>query len=172
MNEQPSTARTALKWGGILGIALIVYSLFLFLTDKVGNTGFGLITYLITIVGITLAMRDYRTLNRGLMTYSEGLSVGTLTAGVSGLLSSLFSVFYTTVIDPGVMERVIDQARERLEESGLSDEQIEQQIEFMNKFQSPGLTFAFGSIGSVVLGFLLSLIIAAFIRRTKANPFD
>ncbi|RYC71918.1 MULTISPECIES: DUF4199 domain-containing protein [Spirosoma] len=172
MTDQPSPARVALKWGGLLGIALILYSLFLFLTDNIGNTGLGAITYLLSIVGITLAMRDFRTLNGGFMSYGEGLSVGTLTAAVSGLLSSLFSVFYTTVIDSGVMERMMDQARERLEDSGLSDDQIDQQMEFMQMFQSPGLTFVFGIIGSVVLGFILSLIIAAFIRRNKANPFE
>lgn len=172
MTDQPSPARVALKWGAILGIALIIYSLFLFLTDNIGNVGLGFISYALSIAGLTMAMRDFRSQNGGLMTYGEGLSVGTLTAGVSGLLSGLFSVFYTTIIDTSVMERMLDQARERLEESGLSDDQIEQQVEFMKMFQSPGLTFVFGIIGSIVLGLVLSLIIAAFIRRTKANPFE
>ncbi|GAB3642217.1 DUF4199 domain-containing protein [Spirosoma arcticum] len=172
MNDQVSTARVALKWGIILGVALIIYSLILFLTDSVGNSKLGLISFALSIGGLVLAMRDYRTLNGGYMSYGEGLSVGTLTSGVSGLLSSLFSVFYTTVIDTGVMERMIDRTRDQLEESGLSDEQIDQQITFVEMFQSPGLTFAFGVIGAVIFGLLLSLIIAAIMRRNKATPFE
>lgn len=172
MNEQTSTARTALKWGVILGISLIIYTLFLFITDNVGNSKLGWISFVMSIAGLTLAMRDYRTLNGGYMSYGEGLSVGTLTSAVSGLLSSLFSVFYTTVIDTGVMTRMVDRTREKLEDSGLSDDQIDQQIKFVELFQSPGISFAFGVIGAIIFGFLLSLIIAAFIRRNKANPFE
>lgn len=172
MNEGPSTARVALKWGLILGIALIIYSLILFLTDNIGNTGLSFVSSAISIVGLILAMRDYRTLNGGYMTYGEGVSTGTLTATVSGVLSSLFSVFYTTVIDPGVMERMMNQVSDKLEDSGLSDEQIEQQMSFMQLFQSPGLTFVIGVIGAAIGGLLFSLIIAAFLRRNKANPFE
>lgn len=172
MNNQVSPARVALKWGVILGVALIIYSLILFLTDNVGNSKLGWISFVISIGGLILAMRDYRTLNGGYMSYGEGLSVGTLTAGVSGLLSSLFSVFYTTLIDTGAMERMVDKTREQLEDSGLSDDQIDQQMNIVEMFQSPGLSFAFGVIGAVVFGLLLSLIIAAIMRRNRANPFD
>ena len=172
MNDQVSTARVALKWGVILGIALIIYTLILFLTDNVGNNKLGFISLAISIAGLVLAMRDYRTLNGGFMSYGEGLSVGTLTAGVSGLLSSLFSVFYTTVIDTGAMERMTDRVREQSEESGLSDEQIDQQISILEMFQSPGLSFAFGVISAVIFGLLLSLVIAAIMRRNRVNPFE
>ena len=172
MNDQASTARVALKWGIILGVALIIYSLILFLTDSVGNSKLGFISFALSIGGLVLAMRDYRTLNGGYMSYGEGLSVGTLTSGVSGLLSSLFSVFYTTVIDTGAMGRMVERTREQLEDSGAPDDQIEQQINIVEMFQSPGLSFAFGVIGAVIFGLLLSLIIAAIMRRNKATPFE
>ena len=172
MNDQPSIARVALRWGGILGIALILFTLVLFLTDNVGNPGLGFVSYAISIGGLLLAMRDYRTQNGGFMRYGEGVSVGTLTAALSGLLSSLFYVFYTTVIDTGVTQRMLDQMRERSEDSGLTDEQIDQQMSVMELFQSPGLVFVVGVISAAITGLLLSLLIAAFMRRNKANPFD
>lgn len=172
MNDQPSSARVALKWGGILGIALILFTLVLFLTNNVGNTGLGFVSYAISIAGLILAMRDFRTANGGYMTYGEGISVGTLTSAVSGFLSSLFYVFYTTIIDTGVTGRMMDQMQERFEESGLTEEQIEQQMNVMRFFQSPGLTFVFAIISAIVAGLILSLIIAAFMRRNKTNPFE
>lgn len=172
MNEQVSTARVALKWGVILGIASIIFSLILFLTDNVGNNKLGLVSLVISVAGLVLAMRDYRTLNGGYMRYGEGLSVGTLTSAVSGLLSSLFSVFYTTVIDTGAMTRMVERTREQLEDSGASDDQIDQQMTIVEMFQSPGLSFAFGIIGAVIFGLLLSLVIAAIMRRNRANPFE
>ena len=172
MNNVISPARTALKWGVILGIALIVYSLALYLTDSVGNSSLGFISFALSIAGLVLAMRDYRTLNGGYMSYGEGLSVGTLTSAVSGLLSSVFSVFYTTVIDTGAMARMVERTREQLEDSGTSDDVIEQQLSIIEMFQSPGLSFAFGVIGSVIFGLLLSLVVSAIMRRNRANPFE
>lgn len=173
MNDQPSTARVALKWGLILGVAQIIYSIIIFVSDNFGNRALGSVAYVLIIIGIVLAMRDFRTQNGGYMTYGEGLSTGTLTATISGLLSSLFSVFYMTFIDTGIMERVLDQAREQMEAQGnLSDEKIDQAMEITQKFQSPGILFAFGVLGAAFMGLIFSLIIAAFMRRNKANPFE
>lgn len=173
MENQPSTARVALKWGVILGVAQIAFSTLIFVTDNFGNNTLGSVTYLLIAVALVLAMRDFRTLNGGYMAYGEGISVGTLTAAISGLLSSLFSVFYMTVIDTNVMQRVIDKTREQMEEQGnLSDEQIDQAIEITQNFQSPGILFAIGVIGSAIIGLIFSLIIAAIMKKAKANPFE
>lgn len=173
MNEQPSVARIALKWGAILGIAQIIFSIIIFVTDNFGNSALGSVAYLLILGALILAMRDFRSLNGGYMTYGEGVSVGTLTAAISGFLSSIFSVFYMTVIDTGVMERVMDKTREQMEAQGnLSDEQIDQAMEISQKFQSPGILFVFGVLGAAFVGLILSLIVAAFIRRNKTTPFE
>ncbi|GAB3945608.1 hypothetical protein GCM10028805_14990 [Spirosoma harenae] len=173
MNEPISTSRLAIKWGLILAVASIIYSIILFVTDSIGNRGLGLVAYALTITGLVLAMQEFKKLNGGYMTYSQGLSLGTLTAAISGLISSVFSVFYMTFINTNMMERAAEKAREQMEDQGkMSDEQIDQTIEIMEKFQSPGILFAFGVIGSVLLGLVFSLIIAAFIRRNKDNPFE
>lgn len=172
MNEQNSTFRVALKWGLIVGIVLIVYSLILYLTDSAGETLPGLGIYVVIIAGLILAMRDFRLLNNGFMSYGQGLTVGVVTSAISGLLSSIFSYFYTTFIDTGVMERMMDKTREKLEEAGISDDQIDTQMEMMEKMQNPLFTMGMGLLGSIVLGLIFSLIIAAFLRNEKKDPFE
>ncbi|CCH57280.1 hypothetical protein BN8_06691 [Fibrisoma limi BUZ 3] len=173
MDEKTSTARVALKWGLIIGIGTIIYSIVLFTLDLTTNRGLSVLTYGIFIAGLVLAMREFRTANGGYMTYGEGVGLGALASAIAGVLSSAFSVFYMTVIDPGFQERLMDQTREQLEEQGqLSDEQIDQAIEMGQSFQSPGLLFVFGIFGSILIGVLLTLIIAAIMRRNKANPFE
>lgn len=173
MNDQPSTTRTALKWGAILGLVLMAITLIMYLTDQSTNPLFSGLTLGAVVALLVLAMRDYRTLNGGYMTYSEGLGIGALLSAVAGLLSSAFSTFYNVVIDPTVQQRAMEQAREKMEAQGnMSDESIEQAMEWSQKLQSPGFTFIAGIFGTVIVGFLLSLIVAAFIRRNKANPFE
>jgi len=172
MNEQQSSTRLALKWGVILGIALILITLILYLTDQTSNPWFSVLTLVAMIAALVLAMQEYRNVNSGFMTYGEGVGIGALLSGVAGLLASAFSTFYNVVIDPTIQQRAFEQARERLENQGMSDEQIDQALEFSQKFQSPGFTFIAGVFGTIIIGALLSLIIAAFIRRNKNNPFD
>ncbi|MVM39197.1 DUF4199 family protein [Spirosoma sp. HMF3257] len=173
MNNQTSTARVALKWGLITGITLVVYSIILYTLDQATNRSLSLVIYAILIVGLVLGMRDYRTANDGYMSYGEGMSLGTLLSAIAGFLSSLFTVFYTQIIDPGFQQHLAEQVREQMEEQGnLSDEQIDQAIEMMQKFQSPGIAFAIGIFMTVLIGVIFSLIIAAFIRRNKTNPFE
>ncbi|MEZ0484765.1 DUF4199 domain-containing protein [Fibrella aquatica] len=173
MEERPSTTSLALKWGGITGIALIVYSTLLYTLGGMANAALSAIVYVIIIAGLFLGIREYRTLNGGYLAIGEGVSLGALMTAVSGILSSAYNAIYTTLIDPGVMEQMQNQARVKLEEQGnLTDEQIEQSLEIMQKFQSPGMLFIFGVLGSILMGALFSLIISAIMRRKKDNPFS
>lgn len=171
--EKLSPTRVALKWGVILGISLMLVTLIMYLTDQGSNPWFGLLTLVAMVSVLVLSMQEYRKLNGGFMTYGEGFGIGALLSAVGGLLSSLFNTFYNVVIDPSIQQRAFEQARERLEEQGnLSDEQIDQALEISQKFQSPGFTFIAGVFGTIIMGAILSLIIAAIIRRNRNNPFD
>ena len=44
-------------------------------------------------------------------------------------------------------------------------------LEIMQKFQTPGLLFLMGVLGSILVGVLFSLIIAAIMRRKPDHPF-
>lgn len=173
MNEQPSTARTAIKWGAFLGLALIVITLVMYLADQASNPVFSGLTLAAMAAFLVFAMRDFRSLNSGYMTYGEGLSIGALSSAIAGLMSSAFSTFYNVVIDPTIQQKAFDTAREKMETQGtMSDEQMDQAMEIAQKFQSPGFTFVAGVFGALLVGFLLSLIIAAFMRKNKINPFE
>ncbi|TAE27550.1 MAG: DUF4199 domain-containing protein [Cytophagales bacterium] len=172
MNEQPSTFRVALKWGLILGLVLVAYTLALYLTNTVGDTLPSLLAYPIIVVVLVLAMRDFRALNNGFMSYGEGLTVGVVTAAVSSVLSSIFSYFYTNFIDTGATERAIEKIREKYEEMGMSDDQIETSMEMVQKMQNPVWTLVVGVFFYVLMGLIFSLIIAAIMKKEKTDVFE
>ncbi len=167
MPEKPSTARVALKWGVISGIVSVVFTLILFLTNQIGNQALGFFPLVFAIVLIVLAMREYRSLNEGYLSFGEGFGVGALVAAIGGLISATFSTIYTTFVDTTFYERLADTMQEQWEKQGLSDVQIEQASEMTKMFQSPGLLFAIGLISSVIGGIILSLIIAAIMRKNR-----
>lgn len=167
MQESVSPARVALKWGVIMGVAYMIYSTILYLTGQFANAALGWLSFLISIVFLYLAMRDFREQNSGFMSYGEGVSVGTLTSVVAGLISATYGLVYTSFIDPTIPEQMAEKMQEQYEAQGLSDEQIEQTMEMMSWVQSPGMTFLFGVLGAAFGGLIISLIIAAFMRRNK-----
>ncbi|NEU69060.1 DUF4199 domain-containing protein [Spirosoma agri] len=173
MNEQLTPTRVALKWGAFLGLSLILITSAMYLTGQTSNMWFNVLTLVTMVACLALAMREYKVSTGGYIAFGEGFGMGALLSAVAGLISAAFITFYNVFIDPSIQQRAFAQAREQLEEQGkLSDEQIDQALEFSQKFQSPGFTFIAGVFGTLIIGALLSLIIAAVIRRDKANPFD
>jgi len=170
MEERPSTARLALKWGVIWGVSSIVYMTIVYVTGQfTNNTLNWLSSILFAVTFVALAMREYRTLNSGFLNYGEGVSLGTLTSVVTGLISTTYNFIYTTFIDPTIREQIREQIRARAEEQGMSDAQINQTLEVSDMFQTPGITFFLGVLGAGLTGLIVSLIVAAFLRQNK--PF-
>jgi hypothetical protein len=167
MEEQASTARTALKYGILTSVAIMVFTTILNVSGQSQNKWLAMFAYVIMIVGIVLAMKEFRETNKGFMTYGEGLSLGSLVSAVLGFLASMFAMVYIRFIDPTIMTQTLDKARADMEAQGLDDAQIDNYMEISQKFSSPGFMFAAGVFGYLFVGFIFSLIIAAVIRREK-----
>ncbi len=165
--EKPSTARIALKWGLVSAVLIIIYTVVLYMTGLFKTPSLSWISFLLLLIGIFMALREFKSLNAGYMSFSEGLGVGTLMSAVTGLIGSIFSYIYTNFIDTTIMQQMSDLQREQMESQGLSSEQIDQAMEMATKFTSPGMIFIFGIIGYVFFGFIFSLIVSAIVKNTK-----
>jgi hypothetical protein len=167
MEEQASTAKTALKYGILTSVAIMVFTTILNVSGQSQNKWLAMLSYVIMIVGIVLAMKEFRETNKGFMTYGEGLGLGSLVSAVLGFLASMFAMLYIRFIDNTIMTQTLDKARADMEAQGLDDSQIDRYMEMSQKFSSPGIMFAAGVFGYLFMGFIFSLIIAAVTRREK-----
>lgn len=167
MENQTTTTKVALKWGIIIGICSVVFSTLIMVLGMVGNQAIGFVAYIIIGIGVFMAMSAYKKENNGFMSYGQGLGIGALMAAVSGLLSSAYSFVYMKFIDPSVMDQIFKKAEADMEKKGLSPEQIDQAMEMSKVFMSPGAMFVWGVVGSILLGFVFSLIISAFVKKDK-----
>lgn len=169
--EKPSAARVALKWGLISAVISIIYSVVMVLIGKYQDPSMNTVNFIFGLavaVGILIyALREFRTLNNGYLSFGQGLGVGTLTSAVSGVVAGLFTFVYLKFIDPSALEKSMDIARDELERRGMDEAQIEQAEKYTSMFTSPGAIFVFSVFGAVLIGFILSLIIAAIVRREK-----
>ncbi|MGY2131857.1 DUF4199 domain-containing protein [Hymenobacter sp. HD11105] len=163
-----STTSVAVRYGLLTGVVSVIYAFILLAANLEQNTALSLLSLIILIGGIFLAHKNYKDSNGGFMSYGQGLGIGTLVSLIAGLLGSIFRYVYMSFIDPSAAQRAIDQARAKLEEAGtMSDAQIDQAIQMSQRFSSGPMGVVFGIIMSVIVGFLLSLIIAAITKHNR-----
>ena len=167
MENQTTTTRTALKWGVIIGIISILYSTAIMVSGQIANQKLTYLFYIVLAIGIFIAMNDFKKENQGFISYGQGLGLGVMKTTIVGLISGFFSFAYMKFIDPSIIDQMMKKAVEDMEKKGLPDEQIEQGMEYSKMFMSPGALFMLGLIGVVFIGFVISLIIAAIVKKDK-----
>ncbi len=174
MESQTTTTRIALKWGLIAGIISIILSV---ATQLMGiknsqdvSIGFFLflIAFSFTCLIQVLSMKDFKNQNNGLMTYGEGLGIGTLSGAIWGLVSGGFNIIYVKYIDSSEMIKQANQMRQKMEEQGATDEQMEINEKIIAYATDPSLTFIFTVIIGFIGGLIISLVISAILKKEKS----
>ncbi|TAE93326.1 MAG: DUF4199 domain-containing protein [Runella slithyformis] len=165
-----TTTRTALKYGLIFGVVYMVYTTILYTTGQAANSALAWVSFLISAVGMVLAMKEFRTENGGFMTYGQGLGIGTMVSAVSGFIWATYSTIYNQFIDTTLRQQILDKMRSDFEEKGMEDAQIDSMIEMTEKMSSPGMSFISVVISAIIMGFIISLVVSAIMKKEK--PFE
>lgn len=166
--EKITIKQVSIKWGIISGVVAILVFLVLAVTGLIYNSSASWISIIPFIVILILAHKEFKADGDGYMSYGQGLGIGIFTAGVSALISSLFSYIYIKFIDLEYYENMNAALMEQWEAQGLTDAQIEGAEAMISNFQNPGLGILFGIVGGMFFGFIVSLIVSAITK--KANP--
>ncbi|MBC5994666.1 DUF4199 domain-containing protein [Pontibacter cellulosilyticus] len=164
---QASVTSVAVKYGLLTGLVGVVYSLIIMVTDLGDNRILSSLAYLILIAGIVLAMKQYKTINYGYMSYGQGLGIGSLVALIFGLLTGIFTWIYTTFVDTEYMSRMMEKQREEMLSQGMTDEQIDAGMKIAENFQGPVTMILGAAVITLIVGFILSLIISAIMKNSR-----
>ncbi len=169
-----SSALLALKWGAINAIFSFAYTILTKYSGMVDDfeesigwlsTIFSLV---LTITILVLCLREFRTTNGDQLKYGAGLGLSTMTGAITGIISGGFNYIYLAYIDNSTLTKQIEQAREKWEEQGLSQSQIEQAEKMTSMFTSPGIQFAMIVFLSVFFFFIFGLIVSGVLKREKS----
>jgi hypothetical protein len=103
--------------------------------------------------------------------YGRALGAGMQVALVWSLLSAVFNYAYLAFINPGFSEIVLQDAMDKVQAKGVSGAQLDQVEKFTRFMASPGVQSVSTLIGGLIIGFIISLIVAAFLKRpAPAGP--
>lgn len=128
----------------------------------------GFLTFAILVTLVVLAIRRQRDeLQGGFISLGQCVLLGMGVVLLSTLISSLVSLIYTQVIDPGYTDRMMAQIEEAWEARGMSEEQIESARGWTTFMKNPFLTIAFTLVCFGLGGLILSLITGLIMKREK-----
>ena len=167
-NKRVTTSSVAVRYGVLTGLVSIIFAFVILATGQLTNTPLQFVGLIIPIVGIYLAHKAFKGQNGGYMSYGQGLGIGTLLSVISGVISVAFNYLYKEFIDPELSKQILEQTRAKLEQGGnMSDAQIDQAMSISSKFSSGPISLVIGLLSSIILGVVISLIVAAFTKNAK-----
>lgn len=169
--QDVSKKSIAIKYGLISGMVGIIMFLIQDFAGIAGDQDYSWVIMAVSVVIyaviIALAHKEYIKFGDGHMNYGEGLGLGTLVALVSSIISSVFTYLYISFISPAYLENMRQQQIIAMEEQGMSDSEIEQAMQVAENFSGPTAILIFGILGGVFFGFLVSLVVSAFTKKTR-----
>ena len=163
-----------IKYGLICGLVYIIFGMGQILLGaqaQGGVTGIllGLGMLVATFFVIFYGVKEFRdNVNGGGLTTGQGVKLGVLIALIASVLTAVFNLFYHYVIDPELMERMLETMREGYEERGMTDQQIEQAVKWVEMFRNPALGAGFTIVWYCLWGLVKGLIAGAILKHEPA----
>lgn len=166
MENRPSNLMVSLGYGVIIALAVIVFSLILFLLNMNQGSGLEYFSYLIVLAGIFLAQFNFRNKYLGgFITYGEAFKIGMLSSLFLGIIMGVYTYIFFKYIDPGALEAGMALAEQKMMDQGRSDQEIEQGLKFMEMVNNVGWYTFFAVVGNFFIGSIFGLITAIFVKK-------
>ena len=169
MEQKTSFWKSAMTYGLYVGIALIIYSVILYVAGQSFNENLGYLSMVIMIGGVIWAQLNYKKLQGGFLSYGQGVGMAVSMMIFAGILGAIFTILLYKVIDPDLYQQYLlfaeEKATNQMLKRGLSEDQIAQGMEFTRRLQSP-VILAFGAIlNYIIVGVIVGLISSIFIKK-------
>jgi hypothetical protein len=159
---ETTTRSTGIRYGVIAAVIGIAYFLILNTMGMDLTQGFwSWFRYVITIGILVLAHKYYKDNRDGFMSYGQGIGISFWMGLISAVIGSIFTYIYVKFLDESFITMMKDKQIEAMEAKGMSEQQIDQAMQFASMFMTPeailGFGLVFGLIGTVICGLIVTI---------------
>jgi len=171
--QKTSLFKASLNYGLMLGGALVVYSLLLYVLGAIGNQAYSYVSFVFYIALMVWGIKEYRDkVQAGFITYGNSFVLGFYIALIGALISAIFTFILFKLIDPSLLQTMLDKVRMQMEEkNNMTEEQIEMAMKMTTSMMSPMWMLIWGFAGGAFFGAIISLIVSIFMKK-EGTPFD
>lgn len=170
-NSKSIVLNNGLYYGVILIIAsLVTYALGMHLEPTAGYINFAVIAFVLIAFPI-IGMSQFKKANGGYMSWGQGVKIGMGIVLIGTLISIVYQYIFTSFIEPEFYTQLAEITRNGLVDAGLTEEQVDMQMEMQSKFQGTVIGYAIGVLFFAFLGFITSAIIAAVKKKSEEENY-
>lgn len=164
--------KPSLKFGllsAVIGIFITLLTYLMGLDKSPSGQYLGWINIPVTIVLMVMCVKESRdALYNGFISFGQAFKNLFLMLLVSSGISGVFMYFYTTSINPSIIDYIKEQQALEMEKKGMDQAAIDQAMTMSEKFISPAWMSIWTIAGGLFLGCVIALIISAIMK--KNNP--
>lgn len=173
MENQAESKSFIVNNGAILGAASIVFSLVLYATGNhlPPHWSASVISIVLFIVFIVLGTKQFKAANGGFLSWGQGVKIGVGIAVLAGLMVVIYNYIFSNYIEPDFMAQLMEIQNQDFLDKGMTEEQIEAANEITKTFQTPGIMAAIGIISYAIVGFIVSAITAAIMKKSEEETY-
>ena len=172
MENQANSKSIILNYGLITGGASVFIALIAFAMGNSANPGIPLtiLGFLVPTILIVLGIKKFKSINGGFLSWGQAVKIGVGISLVWAVIALTFQFILENYIDPTILEQKIELTRTALENWGMDQDVIDEQIE-KQRNQSPLLTNAMGLMMIAFIGFVISAIAGAIMKESSENEY-
>ncbi len=164
-----STRSVGVKWGLIgAGVGIALFVIYNVLKIDFTSGPLSWLSYVIIAAFIFLAQKEFKDHGDSFMSFGQGVGIAFWYGLTASAISSVFTYIYVKFIDGGMMDMIKEKQIQKMQEQGMSEDQIEQGMEMASKFMTPEAILGFGLVGGIFMAIIIGLIITIFTQ--KKNP--
>jgi len=176
MKEQSSPAKVAIPYGIAFGVIMLLefvisYTMGLNAADDPWmGIVVGVLNYLVLpILFIMLACNVYKNkINGGFISFGQCIKIGVSVGAIAGLVfSAISAIVYMAA--PEIKQDILDQTKEALAASpGMTADAMKMTMSVTETFMQPYISIPVSTLIYAIVGFVMSLIVGAIVK--KENP--
>ena len=158
------------------GIALALYSilyLVLIYVFNISETNWivGIISTIIQIAIFIFSLTTFKKKNGNLISLKQALKVGLGVGVIAGLIVAVYTFIHYTYIYPEFLQNMYDTQVLAMSEQGLTAEQMEGGLTWLEYTSSPWLYSVVAIIGNLLFAFVVSLLTGLIIRNDQKQAY-
>lgn len=170
-----SVKKIAINYGLFLALATISLSVVIYVLGMhlQQNWWQGLLNFAFMVIAIVYGLKAFKKEGDGFLTLGDALKTGLAISLIAGIIGTIFTYLFMTVIEPDFAVKMLDVARENMIEQNpeMTQEQMDMALKMSAKFMTPWVMVAFGLIMALFFGFIISLV-AGLIMKVNRPEFQ
>lgn len=166
--NSPSAFKATIIYGILLGVAMVVVHLVMFLLDMHKQQTTFYITLVLTLIGMALAIIDYKNKKlNGYISYGKAVKIGFLTILFASIVGAVYTYIFYAAISPGDLQDISLEQTQNIYNQNLDPDAEAKALEMQGYFLTPFAMAISNIVTYSFIGILIALFISIFLKKDE-----